>query len=264
MNELVAGLIGEPVAFEILKSKPGRRQTLRASGPRGRVIVKAYATPRAGTVAARLSALAGGPAEPVIPEVLGVDPDGRFVILSEVRGGTLGDRLLAGDADAPVRVGAALGRWHRSWALRLPPVLRPHTAEREREILEARLAGLPAGLARRIRRAAAIPARWDPVGVVHRDLYEGQILVADRIGLIDLDDAALGPPELDLGNLLAHLELLEIRSGRQLSEQRHALLRSYLADGPAIDVALLEDCRRLSLLRLAAIHRLEPLLERCS
>ena len=38
-------------------------------------------------------------------------------------------------------------------------------------------------------------------------------MVGERIGLIDLDDSALGPPELDLGNLLGHLLLLERRSG---------------------------------------------------
>ena len=45
---------------------------------------------------------------------------------------------------------------------------------------------------------------------MHRDLYEEQLLAGERIGLIDLDDAALGPPELDLGNLLGHVELLAL------------------------------------------------------
>ena len=49
---------------------------------------------------------------------------------------------------------------------------------------------------------------WAPATVVHRDLYEEQIMVDERIGLIDLDDSALGPPELDVGNLCAHIELL--------------------------------------------------------
>jgi hypothetical protein len=34
---------------------------------------------------------------------------------------------------------------------------------------------------------------------VHRDLYEEQVLLGERVALIDLDDAALGPPELDIG-----------------------------------------------------------------
>ena len=133
--------------------------------------------------------------------------------------------------------------------------------ERELETLEARLTGLPPDFADQIRLAVPVGVHWAPVTVVHRDLYEEQILVGERIGLIDLDDVALGPPELDLGNLLAHLELLELRSGHRLTKERCDLLRSYRAAGPPIDVGRLEDCRRLSLLRLAAIHHCEPLLE---
>jgi len=50
--------------------------------------------------------------------------------------------------------------------------------------------------------AAALPdlnAGWTPATVVHRDLYEEQVLLGERVGLIDLDDAALSPAELDVG-----------------------------------------------------------------
>ena len=68
----------------------------------------------------------------------------------------------------------------------------------------------------------------------------------------------MGPPELDVGNLLAHLDLLELRTGNELSTAAHALLVGYLEQGP-LDGALLERCRRLTRLRLACIHA-EPLL----
>ena len=261
VSELLVRLVGAPVALESLKRKPGRRHTLRASGPGGRVIVKLYATPRAGSVATRLSSLADGPAEPVIPRVLGIGSDERWIVLSEVPGQTLGASILAGGGDSLKRVGQALGHWHRAWASAPPVGLRPHSVERELEILEARLTGLPPDFAKRIRLAAPVGVCWVPVTVVHRDLYEEQILVGERVGLIDLDDVALGPPELDLGNLLAHLELLELRSGHRLTRERGDLLESYRQVGPPIDVGRLEDCRRLALLRLAAVHRCEPLLE---
>jgi len=261
VSDLLVGLIGAPFVLERLKVKPGRRRTLRASGPRGRVIVKLYATPRAGSVAARLSSLAGGPVEPIIPKVLAVGPDERSVVLSEVPGQTLGASLLDGPGDAPTRAGRALGRWHRAWSAAPPAALRPHSVERELEILEARMAGLAPAFADRIRRATPVGVSWAPVTVVHRDLYEEQILVADRVGLIDLDDVALGPPELDLGNLLAHLDLLELRSGHHLGGERDKLVNSYRAVGLPIDDGRLEGCRRLSLLRLAAIHHCEPLLD---
>ena len=79
-------------------------------------------------------------------------------------------------------------------------------------------------------------------------------MVGERIGLIDLDDSALGPPELDLGNLLGHLVLLERRSGVDLAAVTAAFLDAYRASGPVLDEALLERCRALTLLRLACIH----------
>ncbi|MDO4784986.1 MAG: phosphotransferase [Propionibacteriaceae bacterium] len=44
--------------------------------------------------------------------------------------------------------------------------------------------------------------------VVHRDLHDKQLLWdGERLGLLDLDTAALGEPELDLANLWIHVEL---------------------------------------------------------
>ena len=87
----------------------------------------------------------------------------------------------------------------------------------------------------RLRVAAELPElreSWRPATVVHRDLYEEQVLLGERVGLIDLDDAALGPPELDVGNLLAHLDLLELRTKRGIAPPQEALLAGYAAHGP--------------------------------
>jgi aminoglycoside phosphotransferase (APT) family kinase protein len=74
------------------------------------------------------------------------------------------------------------------------------------------------------------------------------------VRLIDLDGAALGPPELDLGNLSAHVELLALRSGRRLAAALDAMLDGYASTGPTLDAELLDRCRTLSQLRLACIH----------
>ena len=55
-----------------------------------------------------------------------------------------------------------------------------------------------------------------------------QKVLGERVGLIDLEDAAAGPPELDVGNLLPHLELLGLRSDPELAEVETALLDGYL------------------------------------
>jgi Ser/Thr protein kinase RdoA (MazF antagonist) len=111
------------------------------------------------------------------------------------------------------------------------------------------------------RLARQLGASWACSTVVHRDLYEEQVLVGERIGLIDLDDAALGPAELDIGNLLAHLQLLALRAGNALAGLAVPLLEGYSASGATLDQALLDRCRKLSLLRLAGIHRDPRLLE---
>jgi hypothetical protein len=254
-------VLGAPVMLEDLKHKPGRRRTARASGAAGTAIVKQYGSDRAATVAARVAALAAGPPDPVMPRLLMVDPGLRMVLLSEVPGVPLRVSLLAGDGELCRRAGSALGEWHRYWSARRPAPLRDHTVEHELAILDRRAEDAAAPLARAVRSAArGLAAPWACSTVIHRDLYEEQLLVGSRIGLIDVDDAALGPPELDVGNLLAHVELLSLRSGIGLSAPAGELLAGYAAAGPPLDELLLERCRRLSLLRLACIHAQPELL----
>ena len=83
---LLEPLLGAPVELEMLKEKPGRRATMRARGSRRSAIVKVYASQRAATVAARIRGLAGGPDEPIVPEVLLLDEALHLVVLSEVPG----------------------------------------------------------------------------------------------------------------------------------------------------------------------------------
>jgi hypothetical protein len=95
---------------------------------------------------------------------------------------------------------------------------------------------------------------WTCSTVVHRDLTDARILIGDRVGLIGLDYAALGPPELDVGNLLAHVDLLALRSGRDLTETCEEIVLGYEGFGENLDDELLDRCRRLARLRLACVH----------
>jgi Ser/Thr protein kinase RdoA (MazF antagonist) len=252
-------LLGAPVELRVLKHKPGRRLTLAARGRRGSAVVKLYASLRAAVVAARVGALASGPVEPATPRVLHADPELHLVVLSWVPGSTLGRAVRRGDGESCRRAGAALGGWHRHWSATAPAVLAPHSLDRELAILHAAAArsawpGARAAVAR-----TPLPGSWEPRTVVHRDLYEEQILLDRRVGLIDLDDAALGPPELDVGNLLAHLDLLALGVRRDLRRLASTLLTGYQLAGPDLDPALVIACRRLTLLRLACVHA-EPAL----
>jgi tRNA A-37 threonylcarbamoyl transferase component Bud32 len=252
---LAERILGSPVHVELLKHKEGRRRTTRIRGARGSAIVKRYASLRAPTVARRVRALAAGPAEPQVPEVLLLAAPLRLLVLSEVPGAPLREALLDGDLDACARAGAALASWHLALADAVTGDFDAHTIERELATLDSRAQVADpsiAGAARSI--AAELSAPWECSTVVHRDLYEEQIMLGDRVGLIDLDDAAFGPPELDLGNLAAHVELLAMRSGRSVEPGLDALLDGYRAAAQQVDDALLDRCRRLTRLRLACIH----------
>jgi Ser/Thr protein kinase RdoA (MazF antagonist) len=253
-------LLGSPVWLTELKRKPGRRRVLRARGSTGTAIVKLYESDRAPIVASRLEALAAGPPEPQVPRVLHVDPARRMLVLSEVEGEPLSAAIVAGDLAACARVGSVLATWHRAGRELQSDAFRPHTFEDEERILLARAAAAPPAIAASARAGlATLGGAWPCTTVVHRDLYEEQILLGERVGLIDLDDAALGPPELDLGNLLAHIELLELRLEDDFGAAVQALLDAYAAP---VDGALLDRCRRLATLRLACIHAQPALLER--
>jgi Ser/Thr protein kinase RdoA (MazF antagonist) len=263
---VISGLeahVGTPVAFEELKRKPGRRRTLRARGPEGTAIVKIYVSGRAPLVARRVASLAAGPPEPVVPAVLDVDPKLHLVVLSDVPGRPLREALLDGDLAACTRVGAVLGGWHASWEGVAPAPLAGHTIDREIEILCAHAAAASPPVARAVEDALPqLMGSWECTTVVHRDLYEEQVLTGERVGLIDMDDSALGPAELDVGNLVAHMELLEQRRDRDLASGKRALLEAYAETGPALDQALLSRCRRLTLLRLACLNDDPTLVER--
>jgi hypothetical protein len=256
-------LLGAPVGLHELKYKPGRRRTLRAHGGQGAAIVKLYGSERAAQVAARISVLAAGPREPLVPRVLLVEPRLRAVVLSDVPGAPLTGELLGGTAHAAARAGAALGRWHLAWRGKDPAALRPHSFQRERALLLRQAADAPDTIAQCVLRtltelAETLPP-WRASTVVHRDLYEEHLVIGETVGLIDLDDAALGPPELDIGNLRAHLVLLEHRSRRDLHRAWIGFVEAYSRAGPALDWRLVHACTRLALLRLACIHGREEL-----
>jgi Phosphotransferase enzyme family len=248
-------IVGAPVELEQLTHRPGRRRTLRATGPVRTAIVKLYAADCAAAVAARVASLAGVPPGVAVPRVLLSDPVLHMVVFSEVRGDPLSGALLARDAAACRCAGAAIGSWHRAWRGNVPESLHPHGADRELAILQRHADVASPRLAEAVRRAAAdLTEPWDCSTVVHRDLHDGQVLLGDRVGLIDLDKAAIGPAELDVGNLLAHADLLSLRSGRDLHEMREELLLGYEGFGECLDEELLDRCRRLARLRLACIN----------
>lgn len=68
---------------------------------------------------------------------------------------------------------------------------------------------------------------WECTTVVHRGLYEEQILARTTVGLIDLDDTHLGPPDLDLERLdqCEHLTLIRLGCIHGLTVDASAIQR---------------------------------------
>jgi aminoglycoside phosphotransferase (APT) family kinase protein len=161
----------------------------------------------------------------------------RFLLLGGVDGRPLAELLDGPEAAGHLeRFAIALAGLHEVTlaptlrALVEDRVLRRHDATAEaavvREAIDRlRAGGLDLEVTRRHEQTALriieylvsgsndIPSNSDQRNrLIHRDLYPGQVLVADdQNALVDLDEVAIGEPELDLGNFVAHLTLTDLQ-----------------------------------------------------
>lgn len=260
-------------AVTVVRHKPGRRCTLRydlqqgdqARRSRSRLYGKTYASDRGPAVHAALVALAGGampPGSPTVPRPVAWLPDLRLHLLSSVPGTPVEPFLRAGDCATAERLADAVCNLHASRSA----IARSHDLTAELAPLTERVEQLRAA-SPRLRSAATRclaavlegarrpwPWRYRPI---HRDLYHDQILIGPHgVSFVDLDDAALGEPAVDVANVVAHLRLLAIQSGaeRPLSDVGRAFRARCLAIDPGLDPELVRLLEGATLLRLAAIH----------
>ncbi|PWD51529.1 hypothetical protein C8046_13555 [Serinibacter arcticus] len=257
----------------IVVHRPGRRAVLRGPGAAD-PYVKVTRRGRASDAVARhrvLAAHLAGTARAAEIREAG----GDAVVLAPLPGASL--LRLGGDAGVPVGTLAAawggVGRMLR--ALRRAPTtgavagLPVHDAEAERRTalawvgpaLERGL--LPAVDRPEVEEALAELTQGTPAaeGLLHRDLHDQQVLVADdgALGLLDLDTAARGESVLDLANLLAHLGLRE-RQGLLTPERREAAEAALLdaLDPDEVELARTAAYVRSARLRLAGVYALRP------
>ena len=215
----VPGVVGAWLArghdVRLLAWRPGRRAVFRVRTARRTRISKLYRKNRQYEL--RWTALADqGSRAWRVPRVLSWNPRTRCLALEECPGRSLNERWLAGEGEVADgdRI-AALLDWLADATP--PPGFPTHDAEDEISILTKRVASYArtlerppnaaAGLTRRVVEALRAEPDVTPV-FSHRDLHDKQVLVDGEAGhLIDMDLAALAPPALDLGNILAHLRL---------------------------------------------------------
>lgn len=254
---------------EILRYRPGRRCTFRFRfGGRAptALYLKLYRKGKARRVVRILENLhRQGPWPDLrLPAVLAIVPADGAVLLEEIPGHSLEESLAAGSTtpEETDAIGEAVAMFH---SLSLSTV-EQWSVEDEQALLDGKrdvLAGHP-GLGRS--RVGALLEKWAaalaPLAasssvLLHRDLHPQQILLDGRnAGLVDLDNLAAGPPEIDLGNLLAHLDLFGLflhRNPAFFQNTGERFLSSYGAIR-RIDTNALRLARSGTLIRLAGIY----------
>lgn len=268
--------------MELISHRPGRRAVLRGPADQFGVITytKVVRPSRVGGLAERTHQAAA--LDLRTPAVLDVDPVVGSVTTGAVPGTGLADLLATDDADRACRAtGAELARLHRQPI----PGRIDQSARIDQPGRTARRAGLPIhdlqaefdvmdrwlSWADQFEAPAPFDGRLDEPydtlrsqsfdgmagdvrpALLHRDIHDGQVLVdGDRVGVIDFDLMAVGDPALDLGNLLAHLELRELQG---VLPDARPLVRAVL-EGYRPDAAMRE---RLVLYRAVARKRLGAL-----
>lgn len=249
LRETAQALIPSGRVVTALRHVPGRRVAFLVDDPGyGRAVLKVFASPRARGNDRRLRALRSAGAGDLVPTPIAVDPTGHAALLA-YQEGTVFDEIEPYRAEAIAEAtGRALAALHA-----LPAHLdRCWTVEAE--------------LAQLRRRATPRTAPWieeiagqceellsEPLVVAHRDCHPRQVVVGvdSEVHWIDLDDAAMAPAALDVGNFVAHL-----RRDGVLRSQPHARterqISAFLAGYGAVPGDLIR-WERLALIRLAGL-----------
>ena len=243
----ILGVDPRSVRLEVVAYRPTERAVVRATTDRGSThYVKVVRPDAVGSLVERHVRLAatGVP----VPVVTSHDPTTGIIVMDELTGATLRERL---KRDLPPWPGAA--EFRRLTATLAAAPLQDVTPVRGRlsdalgharmlaEIAPARISQLER-LTERLRSAAE---RSDQRrgAIVHGDLYEAQLIVDGPriVGLLDIDDVGPGDPLDDLATVLGHLRY---RAGTtrtnaaRLSSYADELRQGFCTDGhdgPAVE-----------------------------
>jgi aminoglycoside phosphotransferase (APT) family kinase protein len=241
-----------------LRYKPERRWVgVVRSGGRPVALVKGYRREDLPRACAGLDFIATAPL--VAPRLLGTSAGAGALASSWIPGEALSEVLSRppGDATVLVETGQALGMLHHQRAAGLRPVSGADDAAAVMAAAAALGAVLPrlgptaghiAGmLSRRLLTATTATPR-------HGDFSADQVVVShDGVGILDLDNAAVGDPAADLGQFLANLEVAALDDGLATGPAS-SLTTDFLAGYES--VGGLADLDRVALHHAAALVRL--------
>lgn len=232
----------------VLRHVAGRRVTALGDRDGAACVVKVFRGPRAKGNHTRLHQLHAAGAGHLVPTPIAHDDSGRVGVLGHRDGVVLGQLDDARFVTACALAGAALRELHgcgatldRHWTV-------TDEIRQLRTVCPPSLLDVVATAARRHGGPALAPSVPS-----HRDCHPAQLVFdGSSVGWIDLDDCAMAPPGLDVGNMLAHLtrERVLRRRDRACVDLGRAAFRE--AYGWADE----DELRRwevLSLTRLAAL-----------
>ncbi|HET6561472.1 MAG TPA: phosphotransferase [Marmoricola sp.] len=236
MTTVLGPLLSEPTVQGATLESPRRlavadgrrvvvRYSLRTSDdePARSVIAKVFADlPRAHLLDEHLRVLRAGPfrAEGFrVPEPLGVVDEERLVLFGTVEGAALGDITDPVAIEEGCRRAAQwLVRLHTS-DVKLPRVLSLHQEAVSTQQWASSVGRAFPHLAARAERLAAgweVAARSIQVtdGVpLHKDFHAGHVHVGAEVSVVDLDEARMGDPALDLAHFCVYLEAVRGQGG---------------------------------------------------
>lgn len=271
MSAAIAGIEGyQSIPLEhiaMVRHKQGRRVILRYSlADSSKLYGKSFASKRGPKVFKITKMIsesnAFGP-DVQVPAAVGYLPDHKLMLLGEVAGEPVEHRLFAGDTEPAERIAFSLYHLHSSTI----DLGRIHDLEKELSPLESRCADVQTHAPELASKARDILLRvlhydhqhlcWR-LRPIHRDMYHDQILVSrDQLAILDLDDAAMPEPAVDVANFTAHLMLAGIQRHADSTAFQimiDAFRNQYLELDHDLDPTLMQFLEAATLLRLAGIH----------
>lgn len=262
-------LLLERPGAELVTHRPGRRAVVRFDGETGTVYGRALRPKRIKPIADALTWI-GREGQSLFGDTTPVERDDTLgiVVCRELPGQAMED--LAGRCpvryiDAAARLGEAL----TSTRITPPDWLPTHSSADEVALLSAKARELHAYLPLLASRAETVLKQLGPrllahptdLGLIHRDLYDRQVLVDEdgSVRVIDLDTLARGEPALDVGNMVAHFELRGLLEPHLHRVMARAAAAFTAAAGPGLQSPeRVEDYASAARLRLAMLFALRP------
>ncbi len=272
MAQRLACVVGDATVTgaHLVRHKQGRRAIVGYDLDNGEHFYgKTFASergPKVYRIAQRICvAQAFGP-DVALPRPVAFLADLKLLIQRAVAGEPVEMDLRGGNVDLAGRIAEALHRFHSSGL----DLGRTHTLAKELVPLTMRTEALVGhvpdlhaqawSLHDRLLALAALAdssVQWRCCPV-HRDFYHDQVLIDDgRLAVLDLDDAAMSEPAVDVANFAAHLRLLGIQhpdDAAALERVEGAFVAYAIRLDPALDTVLLPHLMAATMLRLAGIH----------